>query len=69
MSVDDDELYSFASVELHDRTLYIDFNDNNSATLELKNGEEAELIKTLIESNDFWGKFLGSLSAALGRHQ
>jgi len=50
------------------KSILIDYEDG-SATMELNSEEEGELVKTLLYSNDFWASFLGSLSAAIGKHK
>jgi hypothetical protein len=59
---------TFVDIELHGLDLYIDYGKpRQGATMQLKNSEEAELVKMLLEDNNFWAAFLGSLSAAIGR--
>ncbi len=50
------------------KQIVIEFDDH-VASMDLHTDEEGELVKTLLYSNDFWAQFLGSLSAALGRHR
>lgn len=49
--------------------LVVEFGDGKNAVLELKDSEETELVETLLEDPNLWASFLGSLSAAIGKHK
>jgi hypothetical protein len=70
MDVVTDETYPLVTCDLFLDTdgLVVGFGEK-TIEMEFNNPEEVTLVKTLLESPDFWASFLGSLSAALGRHQ
>lgn len=69
----DDEVYAEVSMDLKDQELTIYYGNVNepprAVTMDLETDEEAVLVKSVIESPDFWASFLGSLSAAIGQHR
>lgn len=58
-----------AVIYFDDNLLVVGFGTGGEATMELGDEDERALVRSLLSDANLWASFLGSLSAAIGKHK